>query len=84
MTLLDGYIPTAVIVNYEFLSLPVVVAVTEEREFDAEFFPKRILQAFAEFSPESLALDMVMVIVVESDEYIRHMGADLIELGFSN
>jgi hypothetical protein len=85
LTLFDGrYIPAAIVVDYELLTLPIVVAVTEEGELDTEFFPKRVLKAFAEFSPEPSALDKVMVIVVESDKYTRHVAAELIELGFGD
>ena len=85
MTLFNRrYIPVAVVVDHEFLTLPVVIAVAKERKLDAQFLPKCILQAFAEFFPEAFALDKLVVIVVESDKYFRDIGAELVKLRFSD
>lgn len=73
-----------VVVNDEFLTLPVVVGVAKEWKLDAEFFPKRILEAFTELLPETFALNKLIMIIVQSDEYIRDVGAELIKLRFGN
>jgi hypothetical protein len=84
LTLLDRrYVPTAVIVDYESLALPVVVAVAKEGKSDAEFLPERVFQTFAEFLPGPFALDKFVVVIVECDEYFRDVGAELIELRFT-
>ena len=82
--LIDGYIPLSVVINNKFLTLPVVLTVAKEWKLDAEFFPKCVLQAFAEFLPESFALNKLVVIVVEGDKYIHDKCAELIKLRFSN
>lgn len=66
------------------MPFPVVIAVAKEWEFDVDFFPECILEAFTKLLPETFTLDKLMVIIVESNENIRDIAAELIKLRFGN
>ena len=78
------YVPVAVVIDYEFLTFPVVVTVAKEWKLDADFFSKRILEAFTELLPETFALNKLVMVVVESDKYFCDVGVELIKLIFCN
>jgi hypothetical protein len=76
----DRYIPPAIVVNYKFFTLPVVITVPKKWEFDTSFFPECVLETFAEFLPEPFAFDKVVVVIAESDEYVHDIAAELVKL----